>query len=72
MKCDRCKKEIMGFTVSRMNLDNICEECEEKEKKHPRYREAYDKELQEVLKGNMNYPGLFHGQKWPFGEESLK
>jgi len=39
-------------------MDTICPECEVKEKAHPKYEEAREKEREECLKGNMNYPGI--------------
>ncbi len=65
-QCDRCNKESNVTTVSFMNTDEICLECAELEKQHPRYVEAKEKEFQECKRGNYNYPGLFAGQKWPF------
>lgn len=33
-------------------------ECEKKEKEHPKYQEAKKRELEEVRKGNLNFPGI--------------
>jgi hypothetical protein len=44
--------------MSRFNTDIICTKCEEKEKAHPRYKEAWEAELREVQAGNYNYPGI--------------
>lgn len=65
--CPRCVEYTNIHTTSHMNLDDICPKCNELEKKHPKYREAADRELSEVREGNLNYKGLFYGQKWPFG-----
>ena len=67
-RCERCDRPTLVYTVSFMNLDTICPDCQKEEQEHPRYKEAKERELQEVLRGNYNYPGLFYGQKWPFKE----
>lgn len=64
--CDRCGKELKSRIMSKMNEDVLCEECCNEEKMHSRYKEAVDKEHQEVKNGNYNYPGLFAGQEYPF------
>ncbi|MBQ3423312.1 MAG: gamma-glutamylcyclotransferase [Romboutsia sp.] len=58
MICERCSKETNTFTVSMFNTQNICMECKDEERKHPRYKEACDKELEEVKKGNYNFEGI--------------
>jgi len=58
MKCDRCLKETNVFTMSMLNTQEICMDCKDEEKRHPRYEEAREREHQEVLKGNLNYRGL--------------
>jgi hypothetical protein len=58
MKCARCGKEVICYIMSFFNTDNICLECEKKEKAHPRYAEARRVELEEVKKGNYNFPGI--------------
>ncbi|RRJ54861.1 hypothetical protein EHV15_35395 [Paenibacillus oralis] len=57
-KCSRCKKEAKVTTMSRFNTDIICIPCENLEKRHPEYSRAVEVELQEVQKGNYNYPGI--------------
>ncbi|MBK5240249.1 hypothetical protein [Clostridium sp.] len=54
--------------MSRFNTDVICIECNDEEKKHPLYKEACDKEVEEVRLGNYNYGGLFEGQTYPFNK----
>jgi len=44
--------------MSRFNTDMICEDCEAKEKAHPEYQAAHDREVEEVRKGNYNFPGV--------------
>ena len=58
MKCNRCKKETNVSIMSMLNTQEICMECKDKEKQHPRYEEAQQREFEEVLKGNLNYRGL--------------
>ena len=57
-KCPRCNKEVYVTTMSYFNTDQICMECDTKEKNHPKYRMARDTEIVEVLKGNYNFPGI--------------
>ncbi len=66
--CDRCHKEKWKIIKSIMNEDKICLGCLQEELKHPRFNEAKDREILEAWKGNYDYPGLFAGQKYPFGE----
>lgn len=64
--CERCGAELTTRTMSKMNSDVICIGCKEQEKQHPRYKEASDREMEEVRRGNYNYGGLFKGQEYPF------
>lgn len=65
--CDRCGKFLSSRIMSKMNTDALCPQCEEEEKKHPKYKEAQEREREEVARGNYNYQGLFAGQTYPFG-----
>lgn len=56
--CDRCKIETTLTKMSWFNLDMICMKCCEKEKDHPKYEEAKRVELEECIKGNMNFKGI--------------
>ena len=58
MICARCKREVREHNMSRFNTDEICLECEEKERQHPLYAYAKEVERQECLKGNLNFPGI--------------
>ena len=58
MRCDRCKKESDITIMSRFNTEIICLDCEEKEKKHPRYEEARETELDACRRGDFNFPGI--------------
>lgn len=44
--------------MSRFNTDEICLDCEAKERQHPLYAYAKEVERQECLKGNLNFPGI--------------
>jgi len=56
--CDRCKKETRITTMSMFNTQDICMECLDKEKKHPKYRNAANAERLSCLLGNYNFPGV--------------
>lgn len=58
MLCERCSKETNVVTGSWFNTEMICMDCSEAEKKHPKYEEAKERELEEVKKGNYNYEGI--------------
>lgn len=56
--CDRCKQPTLSYTMSFFNTEEICPECDKKERAHPKFKEAHDKEVEEVKKGNYNFPGI--------------
>lgn len=56
--CDRCGRETLVLTMSIFNTEMICMTCEQKEMEHPEYRKAKDVELEQVRRGNYNYPGI--------------
>ena len=58
MRCDRCKKETYSTIMSKFNTQMICLDCEEAEKKDPRYQEAVEAELQACRDGDFNFPGI--------------
>jgi len=58
MKCERCHLDSNRTIMSMFNMDTICMECKEDEKKHPKYKEAVKVEREHVLRGEMNYPGI--------------
>jgi len=57
-RCERCRKEKCGLTMSMMNTEMICLDCEAKEKKRPDYAEAAMRESEEVRKCNYNFQGI--------------
>ena len=44
--------------MSFFNTDMLCNPCETKEKSHPKYSEAKEKELEELQRGNYNFRGI--------------
>ena len=58
MICERCSKETNTFIMSMFNTQHICMECKDEERKHPRYKEACDRDLEEIKKGNYNFEGI--------------
>lgn len=58
MRCQRCKRECQSFRMSWLNTQMICDHCQLEETEHPLYEKAKERELEEVKKGNYNYPGL--------------
>jgi len=58
--CARCRADLrkVGSTMSRFNIDWICGDCEDRERAHPKYREAHDAELRSVQAGVYNFPGI--------------
>lgn len=58
MKCDRCKRETNIFTMSKFNDEHICPDCEEREKRHPKYDEARRADEEAVQRGDLNFPGI--------------
>lgn len=58
-RCERCgKRNPICLTMSRFNTQMICNACNEKEIKHPKYEEARKAELEAVKKGNYNFVGI--------------
>jgi hypothetical protein len=57
-RCQRCHKATDVHTMSRFNEDLICDECDDRERQHPKYQEAADAELRAVQAGDMNFPGV--------------
>lgn len=56
--CDRCMSRLSGFTMSRMNEDDICAACEDDERDTPNYAAAAAAELASVRRGERNFPGI--------------
>lgn len=57
--CDRCGGLLdKGRTMSRFNEDCICMDCAEKEREHPRYKQAVEAEMEAVRNGDYNFKGI--------------
>lgn len=57
--CDRCGKSLKeGRIMSMFNTQCICMECKKKETQRDDYKDAADKEREEIKKGNYNYKGI--------------
>ena len=56
--CERCNLKTLILTGSMFNTQMCCEQCIEKEKKHPKYREAVQTELKELELGNITFEGI--------------
>jgi len=62
MTCDRCfTPDIHSHTMSIFNSDIVCMTCVTIERAHPDYGYASAVEQGEVMRGNLNYPGV----GWP-------
>lgn len=58
-KCDRCGGALdKGRIMSMFNTDCICMKCKGEEKKDSRYKEAEEKDREEIKKGNYNFKGI--------------
>jgi hypothetical protein len=58
-KCDRCGASDNGYlTGSYFNTDMICPVCEDKERAHPNFNLAREREAMEVRMGNFNFKGI--------------
>ena len=58
MLCERCGRGTGAHTMSIFNTDDCCMECIKEERKHPDFPRAREVELDELLKGNYNFPGI--------------
>ena len=56
--CNRCGETPNSLSMGMFNPQMICPECETIERAHPKFKEARDTELDELLKGNYNFPGI--------------
>lgn len=57
-KCQRCGKNGGCTSMSIFNTQMICMGCQTTERAHPKFPEARDIELNELQKGNYNFPGI--------------
>jgi len=56
--CDRCKYLCHSTMMSMYNIEMCCPKCIDKEKSRDDYKIARDTELEEIQKGNYNFPGI--------------
>lgn len=56
--CDRCSYPSMVTQMSLFNTEMCCIICIEIERAHPDFPKARARELDELLKGNVNFPGI--------------
>ena len=56
--CQRCRKPSQILTMSFFNIDMICIACKDIERTHPDYEKAKQIELEQCLKGNLNFEGV--------------
>jgi hypothetical protein len=57
-KCDRCGNPTRVTQASLFNIDMCCLVCIEMERAHPDFPRARARELDELSKGNFNFPGI--------------
>ena len=63
-KCDRCGGSLeCGRIMSMFNEDCICMDCHKKERELPEFKQALDAELEEIKRGNHNFPGIGYPEK---------
>jgi hypothetical protein len=58
MTCQRCYKETLGHTGSYFDTSQICFECADRERAHPAFEAARQRETEECARGNFNFPGV--------------
>jgi hypothetical protein len=58
MRCTNVDPLPKATTISRFNLDTICDACEAREKAHPSYPLAARAELLSVQQKEYNFPGI--------------
>lgn len=56
--CGRCGHETAITMMSLFNTDMCCDTCLEMERAHPDFPKARARELDELSKGNYNFPGI--------------
>ena len=56
--CENCGKEDVATTMSMFDTKMICMDCDENERKDPRYKEAVDADVKAIKSGDYNFPGI--------------
>lgn len=63
-RCDRCNEVTDTTTGSYFDLAMICPACEQRERKHPRFKDAVAAENKALSHGDWKFKGIgFPG--WP-------
>lgn len=57
-QCDRCGQSTNITIMSMFNTETICIACKDRERAHPRYAEARDRDHDAVVAGIRNFPGI--------------
>jgi len=57
-QCNRCGVETNTTIMSMFNTETICLDCKERERKHPLYSEAVQKDMESIKSGNYNFAGI--------------
>ena len=58
MKCQRCGKDTLIWTLSMFNTQEICMVCKEKERQRPDYEAAVKADEAAIKEGNFNFNGI--------------
>jgi hypothetical protein len=58
MRCERCGKKALSLTGSYFNTQMICPDCDDRERKHPRFKDAVAADEAACRQGNYNYSGI--------------
>jgi hypothetical protein len=58
MRCDRCGRASDIHILSMFNLDELCPECKDAEKRHPDYALAVAADEAAIRAGNFNFAGI--------------
>jgi len=56
--CDRCGEPTICTQMSLFDTGMCCTKCIELERAHPKFPEARDAELKELIGGNTKFPGI--------------
>lgn len=58
-ECARCGNRLMAYTMSYFNQDYICiPDCVRRERDHPEFARAHQREVEQVMKGNYRFEGV--------------
>jgi hypothetical protein len=57
-RCERCFQKDDSFSMSIFNTDWICNDCQDKEARHPLFQKARKIEAEHCKNGNYNFEGI--------------